>query len=171
MDIRQGIGYDLHRTIAGRPLIIGGVNIPSDFGLAGHSDADVLLHALCDALLGALALGDIGMHFPDTDPAYKGIDSMLLLKKTMELVSARGYKILNVDAVVVAERPKLMPYKAQMAENIAAALNTDRSCVSVKAKTNEGVDAVGRGEAIAAQVVVLLFKNPRRVSNPSRGEK
>ncbi|HBG71809.1 MAG TPA: 2-C-methyl-D-erythritol 2,4-cyclodiphosphate synthase [Bacteroidales bacterium] len=158
--MRQGIGYDLHRTVPGRPLIIGGVNIPSDFGLSGHSDADVLIHALCDALLGALALGDIGSHFPDTDPAYKGIDSMILLKKTMELVSAAGYKIINIDAVVVAERPKLMPFKMQMAENIAAALNTDRTHVSVKAKTNEGVDAVGRGEAISAQVVVLLFKNP-----------
>lgn len=158
MDIRQGIGYDLHRTIAGRPLFIGGVNIPSDFGLDGHSDADVLLHALCDALLGALALGDIGSHFPDTDPAFKGIDSMLLLKKTMELISDNGYKVINVDAVVVAERPKLMPYKTLMAEIIAKALKTDRSHVSVKAKTNEGVDAVGRGEAIAAQVVVLLGK-------------
>ena len=158
MDIRQGIGYDLHRTITGKPLVIGGVNIPSDFGLSGHSDADVLIHALCDALLGALALGDIGMHFPDTDPAYKGIDSMILLKNTMALVSAAGYKIINIDAVVVAERPKLMPYKMQMAENIAAALNMDRTHVSVKAKTNEGVDAVGRGEAISAQVVVLLGK-------------
>ncbi|HPF00146.1 MAG TPA: 2-C-methyl-D-erythritol 2,4-cyclodiphosphate synthase [Bacteroidales bacterium] len=158
MDIRQGIGYDLHRTITGKPLVIGGVNIPSDFGLDGHSDADVLIHALCDALLGALALGDIGAHFPDTDPNYKGIDSMILLKKTMDLISAQGYEILNIDAVVVAERPKLMPYKLQMAENIAAALNTDRSHVSVKAKTNEGVDAIGRGEAIAAQVVVLLGK-------------
>ena len=160
MDIRQGIGYDLHRTIVGKPLVIGGVNIPSDFGLDGHSDADVLIHALCDALLGALALGDIGTHFPDTDQAYKGIDSMILLKRTMDLISAQGYEVLNVDAVVVAERPKLMPYKAQMAENIAAALNTDRSHISVKAKTNEGVDAIGRGEAIAAQVAVLLFKNP-----------
>lgn len=158
MEIRQGIGYDLHRTIVGKPLVIGGVNIPSDFGLDGHSDADVLIHALCDALLGALALGDIGSHFPDTDPTYKGIDSMILLKKTMDLISAQGYEILNIDAVVVAERPKLMPYKLQMAENIAAALNTDRSHVSVKAKTNEGVDAIGRGEAIAAQVVVLLGK-------------
>ncbi|MGD9493739.1 MAG: 2-C-methyl-D-erythritol 2,4-cyclodiphosphate synthase [Bacteroidales bacterium] len=158
MDIRQGIGYDLHRTITGKPLVIGGVNIPSDFGLDGHSDADVLIHALCDAMLGALALGDIGAHFPDTDPNYKGIDSMILLKKTMDLISAQGYEILNIDAVVVAERPKLMPYKLQMAENIAAALNTDRSHVSVKAKTNEGVDAIGRGEAIAAQVVVLLGK-------------
>ena len=159
MDIRQGIGYDLHRTTAGRLLIIGGVNIPSNFGLSGHSDADVLLHALCDALLGALALGDIGMHFPDTDLAYKGIDSMLLLKKTMDLVSAQGYKVLNVDAVVVAEHPKLMPYKTQMVENIATALSINRNCVSVKAKTNEGVDAVGRGEAIAAQVVALLGKD------------
>ncbi|MPM58871.1 2-C-methyl-D-erythritol 2,4-cyclodiphosphate synthase [bioreactor metagenome] len=158
MEIRQGIGYDLHRTIAGRPLIIGAVNIPSDFGLDGHSDADVLLHALCDALLGALALGDIGSHFPDNDQAYKGIDSMILLKKTMELVSAKGYKVLNIDAVIIAERPKLTPFKAKMAENIAAALMTDRNHVSVKAKTNEGVDAVGRGEAIAAQVVVLLGK-------------
>lgn len=160
MDIRQGIGYDLHRTIVGKPLVIGGVHIPSDFGLDGHSDADVLIHALCDALLGSLALGDIGSHFPDTDPHFKGIDSMILLKKTMDLISAQGYEILNIDAVVVAERPKLMPYKLQMAENIAAALNTDRSHVSVKAKTNEGVDAIGRGEAIAAQVVVLLFHNP-----------
>jgi len=158
MDLRQGIGYDLHRTVSGRPMIIGGVQIPCEFGLLGHSDADVLLHALCDALLGALALGDIGTHFPDTDPAYKGADSLGLLKKTMELVSAQGYSVLNIDANIIAEKPKLMPYKAQMSAVIANVLNIDCSQVSIKAKTNEGVDAIGRGEAIAAQVVVLLGK-------------
>jgi len=158
MDLRQGIGYDLHRTVSGRPMIIGGVQIPCEFGLLGHSDADVLLHALCDALLGALALGDIGTHFPDTDPAYKGADSLGLLKNTMELVSAQGYSVLNIDANIIAEKPKLMPYKAQMSAVIANVLNIDCSQVSIKAKTNEGVDAIGRGEAIAAQVVVLLGK-------------
>jgi len=159
MNIRQGIGYDLHRTVSGRPMIIGGVHIPCDFGLQGHSDADVLLHAICDALLGALALGDIGTHFPDTDPAYKGADSVELLRKTMELVRAEGYAVLNIDANIIAEKPKLMPYKAQMSALIANVLNIECSQVSVKAKTNEGVDAIGRGEAIAAQVVALLLKS------------
>jgi 2-C-methyl-D-erythritol 2,4-cyclodiphosphate synthase len=158
MNIRQGIGYDLHRTVSGRPMIIGGVTIPCDFGLQGHSDADVLLHALCDALLGALALGDIGTHFPDTDPAHKGANSVELLRKTMDLVRAEGYSVLNIDANIIAEKPKLMPYKAQMSAVIANVLNIECSQVSVKAKTNEGVDAIGRGEAIAAQVVVLLGK-------------
>ncbi len=158
MDIRQGFGYDLHRTAPGRPLVLGGLTIPCDFGLSGHSDADVVVHALCDALLGALALGDIGSHFPDNNPVFRGIDSMLLLEQVVEMVVKEGYRVSNVDIVVVAEKPKLEPFKKLMASRIALSIRTDESRVSVKAKTNEGVDATGRVEAIAAMVTVLLIK-------------
>ncbi len=155
MDIRIGHGYDVHRLVEERELILGGVRIPYEKGLLGHSDADVLLHAIADALLGALALGDIGKHFPDSDPQYKGISSLVLLKKTAELVCSRGYKVGNVDATVLAQRPKLAPYIPSMRENIAAALGIEVERISVKATTEEGLGFTGSGEGIAAHAVVL----------------
>ena len=155
MDIRIGHGYDVHKLVEERALIMGGVQIPYEKGLLGHSDADVLLHAIADALLGALALGDIGKHFPDNDPQYKGISSLILLKKTAELVRSRGYTIGNVDATVLAQRPKLAPYVPSMRENIAAALGVDVERVSVKATTEEGLGFTGSGDGIAAHAVVL----------------
>jgi len=153
---RVGNGYDLHRLVAGRPLILGGVSIPFDRGLLGHSDADVVCHAATDAVLGAAALGDIGRHFPDTDPQWKGADSVKLLAHASQLVRDAGWAIANVDVVVIAERPKLLPFVAQIRANLAAALACDVDQVSVKGKTNEGVDATGQGEAIAAHAVALL---------------
>ena len=157
MDMRIGHGYDVHRLVEERELILGGVQIPYEKGLLGHSDADVLLHAIADALLGALALGDIGKHFPDKDPQYKGISSLILLKKTAELVRSRGYKVGNVDATVLAQRPKLAPYIPSMRENIADALGIDVDRVSVKATTEEGLGFTGSGEGIAAHAVVLCL--------------
>jgi len=153
---RVGTGYDLHRLEAGKPLIIGGVRIPHDTGLAGHSDADVLCHAVTDAILGAAGAGDIGQHFPDTDPKWKGADSIQLLKGAMAIVRAAGYSVSNVDAVIIAERPKLAPHVPAMRANLAHALGIETSAVSVKGKTNEKVDALGRNEAIAVHAVVLL---------------
>jgi len=153
---RIGTGYDLHRLEAGRRLIIGGVEIPHETGLAGHSDADVLCHAVTDAILGAAAAGDIGQHFPDTDPKWKGADSIELLKGAVAIVRAAGYAVANVDAVVVAERPKLAPHIPAMRANLAQAMGIDVSGVSVKGKTNEKVDALGRNEAIAVHAVALL---------------
>ena len=152
---RVGTGYDLHRLEAGKPLIIGGVQIPHDTGLAGHSDADVLSHAVTDAILGAVGAGDIGQHFPDTDPKWKGADSLELLKGAVAIVRAAGYSVSNVDAVVIAERPKLAPHIAAMRSNLAHAIGIDKSLVSVKGKTNEKVDALGRNEAIAVHAVAL----------------
>lgn len=157
-DIRQGFGYDLHRTIQGRPLILGGVLVPSDFGLDGHSDADVVCHAITDAILGALALGDIGTHFPDTDSAYKNADSISLLVSVIEMAHHAGYYISNADVTIIAERPKLAEFKTAMAEKLATVMKIDVARVSVKAKTNEGVDATGQSTAIAAYAVVLLLK-------------
>ncbi len=154
--MRVGIGYDLHRLEAGRPLIIGGVRIPHDTGLAGHSDADVLCHAVTDAILGAAAAGDIGRHFPDTDPRWKGADSIELLKAAAAIVRAAGYGVSNVDAVIIAERPKLAPHISGMRANIAQALGIDPARVSVKGKTNEKIDALGRNEAIAVHAVAML---------------
>lgn len=154
--MRVGLGFDVHRLVPGRPLILGGVNIPYQLGLAGHSDADVLVHALMDALLGALALGDIGQHFPDDDSRYAGIDSFLLLSRVMDLVKARGYRVGNVDLVVIAERPKLANYKGEMRQNLAKALEIDLAAVGLKATTTEQLGFTGRGEGIAAQAVVLL---------------
>ena len=153
---RIGVGYDLHRLVAGRPLLLGGVDIPSDTGAAGHSDADVVCHAVTDALLGAAGAGDIGAHFPDTDPQWKDASSIALLNRIASLVRSRGLAVVNVDIVVLLERPKLGPYKDRIALGVASALGIDPAAVSVKAKTNEGVDAVGRGEAIAAHAVALL---------------
>lgn len=154
--LRVGSGYDLHRLVDGRPLVLGGVAIPFDRGLAGHSDADVLCHALTDALLGAAAAGDIGQHFPDTDPRWAGADSLALLQQAVALVAARGYRPVNADVTLVAERPKLGPHRAAIAASLAGALGVSPGAVSVKAKTNEGMDATGRGEAMAAHAVVLI---------------
>ena len=154
--MRIGHGYDVHRLVAGRKLILGGVEIPHETGLLGHSDADVLTHAVMDALLGAAALGDIGKHFPDTDPAYKGISSILLLQKVGELLEEHCFLIENIDATILAQRPKLRPYIDEMRRNIASACNLDLDCVSIKATTEEGLGFTGRGEGIAAHAVCLL---------------
>jgi len=154
--MRIGQGYDVHRLKAGRPLIIGGVNIPFDRGLDGHSDADVLLHAIADSLLGAAAMGDIGKHFPDSDPAYAGADSLVLLKKTAEIIASAGYRVINIDSTVIAQRPKLSPFIGQMRERIAGALGISPGCVSVKATTEEKLGFTGTGRGIAAQAVCLI---------------
>jgi len=154
--LRVGIGYDVHRLVEGPKLILGGVDIPFEKGLLGHSDADVLVHSVCDALLGAANLGDIGQHFPDNDPKYKGISSLLLLKRVAELISQAGYKVLNLDSCVVAQKPRLAPYIAKMAANIAEVLNIDRQQVSIKATTTEGLGFEGRQEGISAQTIVLI---------------
>lgn len=154
--MRIGTGYDVHRLAAGRDLIIGGVKIPYEKGLLGHSDADVLLHAVMDALLGAAALGDIGQHFPDSDPAYQGISSLVLLAKAGELLTKEAFLIENIDATVIAQSPKMRPYIASMRKNIAEALGVDVSQISVKATTEEGLGFTGSGEGIAAQAVCLL---------------
>jgi len=156
--IRIGHGYDVHKLTEGRDLIIGGVNIPHTLGLLGHSDADVLLHAISDSLLGALALGDIGKHFPDTDPAYKGADSLKLLQAVYALVQEQGYTLGNVDATILAQRPKLAPHIPAMRQNIADALSVDVSRISIKATTEEGLGFTGEQLGIAAHAVCLLNK-------------
>ena len=155
--MRIGHGYDVHRLVSGRPCIIGGVNIPFDLGLDGHSDADVLTHAVMDSLLGALALGDIGKHFPDTDPAYKGISSMELLKRVGSLLEEHFYLIENIDATIIAQAPKMRPYIDTMRENIAQALGISVEQVNVKATTEEGLGFTGSGEGISSQAVCLLI--------------
>ena len=154
--MRIGHGYDVHRLVEGRKLILGGVDIPYEKGLLGHSDADVLLHAISDAILGAIAEGDIGKHFPDTDPRYKGADSLKLLAHVMDLADSKGYRLGNLDATVVAQRPKLAPYIQRMRENIAAVLAAKPDRVNVKATTTEELGFAGRGEGIAAYAVVLM---------------
>lgn len=154
--MRIGQGYDVHRLTQNRPLILGGVTIPYEKGLLGHSDADVLVHAVMDALLGAAALGDIGQHFPDTDPVYEGISSISLLEKVGQLLEEKGYVIENIDATIIAQRPKLAAYRPRMAENIAKALHLDVSRVSVKATTEEGLGFTGTGEGISSQAITLL---------------
>lgn len=154
--MRIGQGYDVHKLTEGRDLILGGVKIPYEKGLLGHSDADVLVHAVMDALLGAAALGDIGQHFPDTDPSYKGISSIELLKHVGKLLEEHFYIIENIDATVIAQRPKLASYRPRMAENIAAALGIDKGRVNVKATTEEGLGFTGSGEGISAQAITLL---------------
>ena len=156
MNIRIGNGYDIHRLVEGRPLILGGVNIPHELGLLGHSDADVLTHAIMDAMLGALSLGDIGHYFPPTDPKWKGANSLLLLKQVNELMNQRGWQINNIDSVIVAERPKLKPHLAAMTSNLANSLAINQELIGVKATTNEKLGPVGREEGIAAYSVVLL---------------
>ncbi|MBQ9979531.1 MAG: 2-C-methyl-D-erythritol 2,4-cyclodiphosphate synthase [Oscillospiraceae bacterium] len=156
VQVRIGQGYDVHRLASGRKLIIGGVEIPFEKGLLGHSDADVLLHAIADALLGAAALGDIGKLFPDSDDSYRGISSLILLRRTAQAVREAGYEISNVDSTLIAQKPRVSPYTAQMRENIAEALGVDVSQVSVKATTEEHLGFTGRGEGISATAVALI---------------
>ena len=155
---RVGMGYDVHKLVTGRKLILGGVEIQHDLGLLGHSDAEVLLHAIKDASLGAAALGDIGRHFPDTDEAYKGISSMVLLSKVKDLILKEGYKVNNIDATIAAQQPKIAPYIKDMNENIAQTLKIEASQVNVKATTTEGLGFVGNKEGIAAYAIVSLIK-------------
>ncbi len=154
--MRVGIGYDYHRLVEGRKLVLGGVEIPFGKGLAGHSDGDVLTHAICDALLGAAGLGDIGQHFPDSDPQWKGADSMQFLARVVELLGEKGLRVAQVDCIVLAQEPKLAPHFARMRERLAKTLGIEQAQVNVKAKTTEGLEAIGRGEAMAAQAVALL---------------
>ena len=156
--IRVGMGFDVHRLVEGRELWLGGVKIPYELGLLGHSDADVLIHALCDALLGAACLRDIGYHFPDTDPRYKGIDSRKLLVEVMRLVREKGYEFGNADITVCAERPKLNPHVPAMQAELARCIGCDADCVSIKATTTERLGYAGRGEGIAAYATVLISK-------------
>lgn len=156
MDYRTGIGWDSHRLAAGRPLILGGVEVESEVGLDGHSDADVLTHAVIDAVLGAAGLGDIGAHFPDTDPEFKDADSIALLRKGVEMAGESGYEPVNVDATLMLEEPKIGRYRDQMTAKLAAALGLDPSAVNVKATTGEGMDAVGRGEGASAIAVATM---------------
>jgi 2-C-methyl-D-erythritol 2,4-cyclodiphosphate synthase len=159
MSTRCGIGYDLHRLVEGRKLIIGGIQVPFEKGPAGHSDGDVVAHAVCDALLGAAGLGDIGKHFPDTDPKWKGANSLLFLEYARKLLDENKFAIEHIDVVVILERPKLGPHFPKMREALAKSLKVTAEKVHLKAKTNEGVDAVGRGEAIACHVVATLSAN------------
>ena len=159
MSTRCGIGYDLHRLVEGRKLIIGGIEVPFEKGPAGHSDGDVVAHAVCDALLGAAGLGDIGKHFPDTDPEWKGANSLLFLEHARKLLDEKKFAIEHIDVVVILERPKLGPHFPKMREALAKSLKVTAEKVHLKAKTNEGVDAVGRGEAIACHVVATLSAN------------
>jgi 2-C-methyl-D-erythritol 2,4-cyclodiphosphate synthase len=154
--MRIGIGYDVHRLIEGRKLVLGGVTIPFEKGLLGHSDADVLIHAVCDALLGAAGLGDIGLHFPDTDPKLKDISSMIILSKTYNLLKAKGFTIINLDSTIMAEAPKIMPFKATMQKNIARTIEIEPECVNVKATTLETLGRIGKGEGIAALCIALI---------------
>jgi 2-C-methyl-D-erythritol 2,4-cyclodiphosphate synthase len=158
--LRVGIGYDVHRLVEGRPLILGGIDIPYERGLLGHSDADVLIHAICDAILGALGLGDIGRHFPDSDPAYKGISSLIIFEKVVEQMQQRGYEIGNVDSIIIAQRPKLSPYIDMMRETLAQLLHTSQECINVKATTTEKLGFPGRSEGIAAQAIAHIVKRP-----------
>ena len=157
-DMRIGFGYDVHKIVVGRELWLGGVRLESDFGLLGHSDADVLIHAVCDALLGAACLRDIGFHFPDTAPAYKGIDSKVLLANVVELLQAEGYRIGNIDATICCERPKINPYIPDMCQCLAGLMGVAPDCVSIKATTTEGLGFTGRQEGISAYAVALIEK-------------
>lgn len=156
--MRVGIGYDVHKLVEGRKLIIGGISIPYEKGLLGHSDADVLVHAIMDALLGAASLGDIGKHFPDTDMGYKGVDSMRLLKEVDNMLKGKGFKINNIDAVIIAQNPKMAPYINDMVDYIAEVLNINVELVNIKATTTEGLGFEGKGKGIAAQAIVSLDK-------------
>ena len=159
--MRIGQGFDVHALVAGRRLVIGGVEIPYERGLAGHSDADVLLHAVCDALIGAAALGDIGAHFPDTDEKYRGIDSRQLLREVERLLTTHGWRVVNIDATVIAQAPKLARFIPAMRHNIAADTRLEVDAVNIKAKTAEKLGFIGRGEGIAAEVVALITRAPR----------
>ncbi|WP_031553816.1 2-C-methyl-D-erythritol 2,4-cyclodiphosphate synthase [Oribacterium sp. FC2011] len=154
--MRIGTGYDVHKLVPGRKLILGGVTVPYELGLDGHSDADVIVHAIMDALLGAAALGDIGQHFPDNDPAYKGADSIKLLKEVGNILKKEGYKVVNIDSTIIAQRPKLMTFLPEMRKNVADALGLDINQVSIKATTEEHLGFTGRGEGISSQAVALI---------------
>ena len=158
MNLRIGIGYDVHRLVKGRKLILGGVQIPFSRGLEGHSDADVVLHAICDAILGAAGCGDIGEHFPNTDKQYKNISSLVLLQDVNRLVGSKSYKVVNVDVAILAQEPKLLDYKSKMKNCIAAKLGINKILVNIKATTNEGLGFIGKGEGIACYATVLLNK-------------
>jgi 2-C-methyl-D-erythritol 2,4-cyclodiphosphate synthase len=158
--MRIGHGFDAHALVAGRRLIIGGVVIPFEQGLAGHSDADVLLHAICDALLGAAALGDLGRHFPDSDPRFEGVDSRSLLREAARMLASNGFMIVNIDALIIAEQPKMAPHIPAMVKNIAQDLGLSSRDVNVKAKTTERLGCIGRGEGIAAEAVALIECTP-----------
>jgi len=158
--LRIGQGYDLHRVTPGRPLRLGGITIPAPFGLDGHSDADVLLHAVIDAMLGSMALGDIGGWFPDTDPQWLGVDSRVLLQTVLDDPRMAAWHLVNLDCTIIAEHPKLAPWRSPIQQSLAAQFGVPPECISIKAKTNEGVDAVGSGEAIAAWAVLLATNNP-----------
>lgn len=157
-EIRVGIGYDVHAFAAGRKLILGGVEIPHDEGLVGHSDADVVLHAVCDAILGAAAMGDIGKHFPDSEEQYRGISSMKLLRKVLELIGRKGYRVGNIDVTIIAQKPKLAPYINKMIYSISEGTKLEESRISIKATTTEGLGFTGRSEGIAACAVALIVK-------------
>lgn len=156
--MRIGNGYDVHRLVPGRKLVMGGVEIPFELGLDGHSDADVLLHAICDALLGAAALGDIGKHFPPSDNSFKNIDSRILLRRVKDLLTDKGYMVVNIDATIVAQRPKMLPFIQKMVQNVAEDLNTDICNINIKATTEEGLGFTGSGEGISAMAVCLIEK-------------
>jgi 2-C-methyl-D-erythritol 2,4-cyclodiphosphate synthase len=154
--MRIGIGYDVHRLVEGRKLVLGGVTIPFEKGLLGHSDADVLIHAVCDALLGAAGLGDIGLHFPDTDPKLKDISSIKILSKTIEMLNLKGFTVINLDSTIMAEAPKITPFKETMQKNIARTIEIEPECVNVKATTLETLGMIGKGEGIAALCIALI---------------
>ena len=154
--MRIGIGYDVHRLVTGRKLVLGGIVIPFEKGLLGHSDADVLVHAVCDALLGAAAMGDIGMHFPDTDPKFKNISSIKLLAETVAMLQRNGFSIGNIDSTIFAESPKIGPYRKLMQEKLAATVEVESNCINIKATTTEGLGIIGNGEGIGAMSVVML---------------
>jgi 2-C-methyl-D-erythritol 2,4-cyclodiphosphate synthase len=157
--MRVGIGYDVHKLVAGRTLILGGIVIPFEKGLLGHSDADVLVHAICDALLGAAGMGDIGLHFPDSDPKFKGIASLKLLAATSDMIRGDRFAVVNIDATIFAEAPKIGAYRQDMRQNLARTLEIDPGCINIKATTTEGLGYIGRGDGIAAMSVVLLDQN------------
>lgn len=160
--MRIGMGYDAHRFITDKPLILGGVNIPYEMGLLGHSDADVLVHAVCDALLGAAGMGDIGLHFPDTDTQYKDVSSLLLLKRVGKMLSESGFSIINIDATILAEKPKIAPHRLDMQQNISRSLNMSAGSVNIKATTTEGLGSIGRGEGIGAMCIAMIGYKPSR---------
>ena len=160
--MRVGMGYDIHRFASDRLLVLGGVEIPNDRGLLGHSDADVLVHALCDALLGAAGMGDIGLHFPDTDERYKDVSSILLLKRVGKMISESGFSVINIDATILAEAPKIAPHRSEMQLNIARTLNLPAGLVNIKATTTEGLGSIGRGEGIGAMCIAMIGYKPSR---------
>jgi len=157
--MRVGLGYDVHRLVEGRKLILGGIDIPFEKGLLGHSDADVLIHAICDALLGAAGLDDIGVHFPDTDPAYRDISSIKILRKTFQMVRSKNFSVVNIDTVIFAETPKLSPYRQAMQTTLAAAIELDPQRINIKATTTEGLGMIGQGQGIGAMCVALINKH------------